>query len=119
MIRVSDSTVGRCVRTSILEKSAGSTGRRNIIYSNRYLEGGVYETVWTSRAEFGGESRYVVSLESRLPFEGDRTGLWARSRVDSWSVGAARRHCAKHPHSRKCGTDACRARRHIPRHRLW
>jgi hypothetical protein len=48
-------------------RAAGSTGRCNIIYSNRYLEGGVYETVWTSRAELGGESGYVVPMESRLP----------------------------------------------------
>jgi len=62
---------------SLLVKQAGSTGRCNIIYSNRYLEGGVYETVRTSRAELGGESGYVVPMESRLPREGDRASLWA------------------------------------------
>jgi hypothetical protein len=57
--------------------TASSTGRRNIIYSRRNLEGGVYETIWTSGAELCGESGYVVPMESRLPREGDRARLWA------------------------------------------
>jgi hypothetical protein len=56
---------------------AGSTDRRNIIYSRRNLEGGVYETIWTCRAELCGESGYVVPLESRLSREGDRASLWS------------------------------------------
>ena len=98
---------------------ADSVGRCNIIYSNRYLEGGVYETVRTCGAEFDRESGYVVSLASRLPREGDRPSLRARSRIDPWSVGAARRNCAKRSHSRKFGADADRARGHISRDRRW
>lgn len=92
-------------------------GRCNIIYSNRYLEGGVYETVWTSRAELGGESQYVV--ESRVPREGDRASLGAQSRVDPWSVGNVRRGLRQAFALEGIGADVDRTRGHFSRDRLW